>query len=70
MLVTLLNRYNLMIHQDVCSVDFLVLMETESKAGEFVMVFNKRFKHMFQRKVIMKGKSIERSYQMRALCGG
>lgn len=69
-LVTLFDRYNLMVYQDICPVDFLILTETESKAGEFVMVFNKRFKHMFQGKVILKGKSIGRSYQVRALCGG
>lgn len=68
-LVTLLDRYNAMILDGIRPVDFLVITETEVKAGEFVQVYNRRFRQLYPMPVELKGKSIGRFYQVRALCG-
>lgn len=68
-LMTLLERYRTMVEQAVCPVDFLILTETESKAGEFVTRFRRDFEKGFNQKIILNGKSIDRSYQVRTICG-
>lgn len=68
-LITLLERYRTMVEQSVCPIDFLILTETESRAGEFVTRFHRDIEKGFRQQIIIHGKSIDRSYQVRAICG-
>ncbi len=68
-LATMIERYRPLIDQCICSVDFLIVTETESKAGEFVLRFRRDFEKGFKQPVVFNGHSINRSYQVRAICG-
>jgi hypothetical protein len=67
-LANLLDRYILIIERGLCPVDFLILTETDSRAKEFETFYERRFEHGFRALAILKGYSINKTYQVRALC--